>query len=373
MEENSKYSSGMELAKAYYNEYGKEMIHTRFSEYEERIAVGLVGEGSDCFGYDDALSTDHDFGPNFCMWLSDEAYAEIGEELQKEYEKLPIEFGGYKRVTTAMGQGRRGVLRISDFYKKYIGTDCYEEIDFSKVEDYALAVCTNGEVFRDDEGIFSSTRERLKTGYPEHIRLLKIAQDVAGFSQCGQYNYLRMLKREDKLTAGIMLSDFLKHAMKLYHHILNVYPPHDKWLYESIKNLPDSENVVFLLSQISEKSMCTKNAEELQGIIESLAEYFAMKMYELNDISDVDSYLDHHIGELLYKADISKLSDEELVNQIAIIEFKAFDKVKNEGGRASCQNDWPTFSVMRKSQYLTWSREMLIQYMFRRQVRLYPS
>ena len=42
---------------------------------------------------------------------------------------------------------------------------------------------------------------------------------------------------------------------------------------------------------------------------------------------------------------------EELVEEIATLEFEAFDKVKNEGGRASCQNDWGTFSIMRKSQY----------------------
>jgi len=38
--------------------------------------------------------------------------------------------------------------------------------------------------------------------------------------------------------------------------------------------------------------------------------------------------------------------------------------VKNEGGRANCQNDWPTFRVMRMSQYLTWNRMMLLQYYY---------
>jgi hypothetical protein len=52
------------------------------------------------------------------------------------------------------------------------------------------------------------------------------------------------------------------------------------------------------------------------------------------------------------------------VDSIARLEFEAFDKVKNEGGRASCQNDWPTFSIMRKSQYLTWNRTMLLQYLY---------
>ena len=48
---------------------------------------------------------------------------------------------------------------------------------------------------------------------------------------------------------------------------------------------------------------------------------------------------------------------------IAKAEFEAFDKVQNEGGRASCQNNWPTFKVMRMSQYKTWDEEMLLQYL----------
>ena len=61
--------TGLELAKAYYETYGKRMLAEEFPRYVDRIAVGLAGEGSECFGFDDAISRDHDFGPSFCMWL----------------------------------------------------------------------------------------------------------------------------------------------------------------------------------------------------------------------------------------------------------------------------------------------------------------
>ena len=51
-----------------------------------------------------------------------------------------------------------------------------------------------------------------------------------------------------------------------------------------------------------------------------------------------------------------------VVDQIVKMEWEAFDHVKNEGGRASCQDDWDTFSIMRKSQYFTWTDEMLTEY-----------
>ena len=44
------------------------------------------------------------------------------------------------------------------------------------------------------------------------------------------------------------------------------------------------------------------------------------------------------------------MEKEELVNAIVQLEWEAFDKVDNLGGRAGCQNDGETFSIMRKSQ-----------------------
>ena len=37
---------GIEISRAFYEEYGKPMIEKEFSEYADRIAVGLVGHGS---------------------------------------------------------------------------------------------------------------------------------------------------------------------------------------------------------------------------------------------------------------------------------------------------------------------------------------
>ena len=54
---------GLELSRRFYEEFGREMVRKEFPEYEERIAAGLVGQGSECFGYDDEVSRDHDFGP----------------------------------------------------------------------------------------------------------------------------------------------------------------------------------------------------------------------------------------------------------------------------------------------------------------------
>ena len=51
-----------------------------------------------------------------------------------------------------------------------------------------------------------------------------------------------------------------------------------------------------------------------------------------------------------------------MIDKIINLEWNQFDKVKNEGGRAGCQDDFETFYIMRKSQYLTWTDELLSSY-----------
>lgn len=348
---------GLALSREYYETYGRPMLEQQFAPYKDKIAAGLVGKGSDCFGFDDRYSRDHDWGPDFCLWVTEETYREIGEALSKAYESLPGEFKGFQRVVTDTGRGRRGVMTISGFYKGLLQAERYEDIDWSSVPDAALAAAVNGEVFVDQEGIFSQFRQKLFMGYPENIRYLKLAESSARFAQTAQYNYGRMKGRGDQVTARIMLADGVREAMKLQHYIEGKYPPHDKWLYKSTLLLSAGETLCGLLAGILRE----KNPEEL---IEQTGAFLAKELYDNSFISDTDSYLDAHTQELVYKAGISVKSDEELVEEIARLEFEAFDKVHNVGGRASCQNDWPTFSIMRKSQYLTWNRTMLLQYLY---------
>ena len=77
---------------------------------------------SERFGFDDVYSRDHDFGPGFCMWITEDVYEKIGEKLQDEYSKLPKSYKGITRVDTIMAEGRVGACVVEDFYKKYTGS-----------------------------------------------------------------------------------------------------------------------------------------------------------------------------------------------------------------------------------------------------------
>lgn len=390
--------TGIDLCRRYYEEYGRPMIAGKFQAYESRIAVGLVGKGSDCFGFDDVLSQDHDFGPRFVMWVTKKVYDEIGEELQEAYDKLPSQFLGIDRIETFHGKDRSGVMIIEEFYKSLLGFDLAgmlahnnedtasgkENLDTIKcwlsVQEYALAAAVNGEVFRDDEGIFTQYRNLLSAYYPKAVWYRKVAQTCALFSQSGQYNLPRMRRRGQLVSAELAKAECAKQAMKLYYLLNRKYAPHDKWLYRGMPENAqmtlgeegmENADVPKLVEKLSLLPADKAHEAALTTAVESLAVIFANELEKLNMVGKCDLYLDVCTKELMTKSDAlltAIVANTPIVTalslSIAKSEFEAFDKVQNEGGRASCQNNWPTFKVMRMSQYMTWTEDMLLQYLY---------
>ena len=89
---------GIELSKAFYAQYGKPMLEEGFTDILPFLAVGLFGSGSECFGFDDAVSADHDFEPGFCIFLPGEDVVDRKRAfaLERAYAKLPKGFMGYR-------------------------------------------------------------------------------------------------------------------------------------------------------------------------------------------------------------------------------------------------------------------------------------
>ena len=187
---------GLELAEKYFEAVGKEMLLTKYPEYFERMAIGLVGQGSECFGFDDEISTDHDFGPAFCIWLNEQDYQIIGFKLMMDYDKLPKEFMGVPaRIVTTNGGGRVGVHETGMFYQNFIGNRKAPEnlLEWLYIPEGYLATATNGKVFVDNLGEFSDIRGKLLEFYPEDVRKKKIAARAAVMAQSGQFNYARLM------------------------------------------------------------------------------------------------------------------------------------------------------------------------------------
>ena len=349
-----RWKSNLEKSREFYEQYGKTMIHKQFPKYESRIAVGMVGEGSDCFGFDDEISTDHDYAVGFCMWLTKEDMLTIGTKLQEAYDKLVLEQNVSDSKMVHL-QNRRGVFEINDFYQ-------------SNEEECKLAELVNGAVFRDDLGVFTEKREELLKYYPEQLWRKKLANSLHEFSQYAQSNYARMMAREDYMTASLCISRAIESAMDIAYVLNKQYAPYYKWKKKALEKSGTMQDIVWICEQLSLIS-CQKKAWENKKysssqintddkcvvLLETLARVILEKLKDRNLVKGTDVFLEKYIGQVLE-------GEKQLIDKIVELEWKQFDRVENEGGRASCQNDFETFSIMRKSQYFTWTKELLSSY-----------
>lgn len=227
---------GLEEARRLYEKYGVDMIDRLFPKWAGRIAVGLAGHGSECFGFDDELSRDHDFPEGFCLWLDDETDRAIGVQLARAYRSLPFRKAEDR---SALGETSRGVRRISDFYSRYTGLPGApeKELQWLAIPSHALAEATNGEVFRDDQGLFSSIRETLLRGMPEDVRLKKLAARVITMAQAGQYNYPRCVRHGEYGAAMLAMTEFVNAACGAIYLLNRRHMPYYKWQLRGMDGL----------------------------------------------------------------------------------------------------------------------------------------
>ena len=266
---------GMELAKAYFEEFGRPMLEEQFPDLKDKIAVGLIGSGSECFGFDDDTSSDHDFEPGFCLFLPGEDVIDRQEafRLERAYAKLPKEYAGYSRsMMQPVGGARRGVIRTAEFFEEKTGTPDGKLTagQWLTVPESALAEAVNGEIFADPYGEVTRIREGLMQ-YPEEIRKKKMAGHLLLMAQSGQYNYLRCLRHGEEAAAQLAVCEFVKSTMEVIFLLNRVYQPYYKWSFRALRALPKLDLEAELLEYLLTTGNDTETAQEKYDVIEGIA------------------------------------------------------------------------------------------------------
>lgn len=263
---------GLELAKRYYEQFGKPMLEQDFPQLLPYIAVGFVGSGSERYGFDDETSQDHDFEPGFCIFLPGEDVVDRRSAflLERAYAKLPKEYMGYKRQPMSpVGGNRNGVMRTADFYLNAVGADDgkLSTDAWLRIPDYALAEAVNGEVFFDNYGEFSAIRKAL-TEMPRDIRLKRLAGNLLIMAQSGQYNYPRCVKHGEPEAAQLACNEFVSAAMKVIFLLRGKYLPYYKWSFRALRELDAEQKYSGRLSLLLRGA---GTAEEKYEVIESIS------------------------------------------------------------------------------------------------------
>ena len=265
---------GLEIARAFWEQYGLPMLREQFPDLLPKLAAGLCGNGSECFGFDDELSRDHDFDPGFMLLLPDEDVIDRKQEfaLERAYAALPKEFMGVERPMMApVGGSRRGVMRMADFFKEKTGSTSGNLTmeQWLAVPSYALAEAVNGQVFFDGSGELTRVREAL-AHYPEDVRRKKLAGNLLLAAQAGQYNYLRCLRHGETAAAQLAVIAFAQSVMEIVFLLNDAYQPFYKWQFRAIRALPKlpfaAELVEYLITTNNDGHLAQDKYEVIEDI-----------------------------------------------------------------------------------------------------------
>lgn len=304
--------TGLELSEKYYKQYGESLINNKFSSIKDKIAIGLVGQGSECIGFDDELSKDHDFDPGFIIFIPDDIDDKTIFELKKEYSYLPKEYLGYKRILESpLGGDRKGIIKLTEFL--YMKTNTYDgnitKKQFLYIPEFDLLEVVNGRLFKDDSKVFTNIRIKLSY-FPIDVKLKKIAGELFLMSQSGQYNVYRMLNRKDYSAAKLSLYEFVKSTIHLVFLINECYMPYYKWQFRMMKNLswPTISNTSYNIEEQLLYLLNVDLSKEKESTIN-------------NTIKDIVSIF---INRLQYE-ELTNKQDENLVVQAYQVNDKILD------------------------------------------------
>ena len=271
---------GIELSQKFYDSFGKPMLYEQFGDLLPFLAVGLIGSGSECFGYDDDISQDHDFEPGFCIFLPSEDVVDRRAAflLERAYAKLPKEFMGFKRsVLSPVGGNRHGVLRTDDFLAEKIGTfgTLLSDMQWLSVPEQSLAEVTNGVIFFDNRGDLTAARNALSY-FPEDIRKKKLASHLLIMAQSGQYNYVRCLRHHEPAAAQLALYEFVNSALSVIFLLNKTYKPYYKWVFRAMRSLPylseQADMLEKLITTDNKEPLCEKKYNTVEKISSDIIE-----------------------------------------------------------------------------------------------------
>lgn len=339
----ARHIKGLELSESFFNENKALLFKKIPSNAIEYITIGLFGFGSECYGVDDEISEDHDFDQSFIILVEDSVPLTDFLKIKQAYDCLPKL---YKRFCL-LNQTKHGVHYMKE-YLNYLGVN-----DIKNISDESKALLLNGKLFYQG---FASTFANLRYDIRKNSNydfLIDLSLKALEINKYIPYNLKRSLDRGDLYTFKSLKNNLVNHLIEFYYIYHKMYLPHDKL---RLKLMDNNSIIKKWIYYILDHDDISKLYEEISAkIIETLHNFNVIK--RINTIY-IEDYKDE-ITSFIKEWDIKR----KLTNEIVEIEYKMFKSLKNIGGEASCQRNYPYFKLMREAQYLTFNINLLESYL----------
>lgn len=258
---------GLAIARDFFFSWGRPFLTAQFPNLADRVAAGRI-LGSDVLGGDDEISQDHDWGPQFDLFLSADDYAVFGEQLSRAMNTAaPNPWKGYRLA----GAGDKSVRveSIPEWFRKYLKlarlpSDA-AEWPASSAESI-LYFLRHGEIWMDGSGELGRWRSALHE-YPEEILRSRLAEECFRVWQHGEYNFVqRMARRRDPIAIVVCLGEFVTGVMRIVLLMSRDFTPYWKWLAFEFRKRSEAQPYVKLLEELVSIRMIERQVEIVQRV-----------------------------------------------------------------------------------------------------------
>jgi hypothetical protein len=247
------FVSGSKLCERFYWECVRPILDEHFPQLPH--AAALLDSGSEVLGFDDAMSTDHHWGPRGLLFLPADDHQRLASEIfDRLARSLPYTFEGYPtnfalpdpndRGTQLLQPVTEGPVRhrvvcqtLRGFLIDYLSFDIdqpLEPADWLSFSEQRLRTLTAGPVYYDALGL-NAARARFAY-YPRDLWLYLLA---AGWARLGQEEHLmgRAGLVGDEVGSALIGARLVRDVMRLGFLMERVYAPYPKWFGSAFKQL----------------------------------------------------------------------------------------------------------------------------------------
>lgn len=274
-------STGLDISIDFINDVVLPLLNDGLGDDVTKVAVAVIGSGSDVLGLDDDISRDHHWGPRAnVMYLRKDA-ADVTPKIDAALAQCPKEYRQYAVTVDISHISGLCSSELESYLHDLMGG---QPIPPKSAEDW-LNLCevdlfhaTGGTVVYDGPGVLTDLRQKLDY-YPDIIWKKRIADWCMYLSgRDSPYNFHRVSKRGDEITGRIYMAMYTKRAMEFCFILNRRYAPYTKWLNKMMRSLPKyGDRVASLLDQLI--SLSEARAKVMKQI--EINYYFADVLAEL--------------------------------------------------------------------------------------------
>ncbi len=258
----SSFVPGAELSRRLYDEVVQPILSARFPDLPH--AAALLGRGSEVLGFDDEVSTDHDWKPRVVLFLAEQDEpcrgAEVREVLRRD---LPPTFAGHPIHVE--------VHTVRAYLRQELELDIDGDIkprDWLTLPEHGLRMFSSGVVFHDEVDL-QAARDRLAY-YPRDVWLYLL---IAGWWRVHPEMNLvgRAGAAGDELGSALIGSRLVGDLMRLAFLMERRYAPYSKWFGTAFSRLACGSELTPVLRNVGRAEAWQDREAALMTAYERLA------------------------------------------------------------------------------------------------------